>query len=174
MKSGRDVSAGNRTGESLAGGASPTMGAGSGTKPGSLLRRRRRRLCWNSRLGTGKGWPPSASEPWRPTRRARLSRKNGFGTCSRPPKSNSRGSASWRLLRLHLQNHWMTGAAAGRQSERIAVPEETIGKMRATRPWRSAEWAVGVLRGFSGILSRHHFGGISPAGPSNARTFCSE
>ena len=41
-------------------------------------------------------------------------------------------------------------ATVAQQSERIAVLEKTIAQMRATRVWRAAEWAVGVLRTISG------------------------
>jgi len=40
---------------------------------------------------------------------------------------------------------------ARQRSERIAVLEETIIRMRATRAWRAAEWSVGVLRRISGV-----------------------
>jgi glycosyltransferase involved in cell wall biosynthesis/SAM-dependent methyltransferase len=40
---------------------------------------------------------------------------------------------------------------ARQRSERIAVLEETITRMRATRAWRAAEWSVGVLRRLSGV-----------------------
>jgi len=43
------------------------------------------------------------------------------------------------------------GAAATQLLERIAALETTIAKMRSTRAWRGAEWAVGVLRAISGF-----------------------
>jgi glycosyltransferase involved in cell wall biosynthesis len=61
------------------------------------------------------------------------------------------------------------GAAAAQQGERIAVLEEMIAKMRATRAWRSAEWAIGVLRTASGICRGIVLVGSPRLATSNAK-----
>ncbi len=60
-------------------------------------------------------------------------------------------------------------ATAAQQSERIAVLEETITKMRGTRAWRGAEWAVGVLRTISGICRGIILVGSPRLASSNAK-----
>jgi len=53
-----------------------------------------------------------------------------------------------RQIRADLQE---VELEARHRTERIAVLEETITRMRATRAWRAAEWSVGVLRRLSGV-----------------------
>ena len=60
-------------------------------------------------------------------------------------------------------------ATVAQQSERIAVLEKTIAQMRATRAWRAAEWAVGVLRAISGICRGMILVGSPRLASSNAK-----
>jgi len=62
-------------------------------------------------------------------------------------------------------------ATAEQRSERVAVLEETIIRMRATRAWRAAEWSVGVLRRLSGICRGIMLVGSPRLAPSNAKNF---
>lgn len=60
-------------------------------------------------------------------------------------------------------------ATVAQQSEQIAALKETIAQMRATRVWRAAEWAVGVLRAISGICHGMILVGSPRLSSSNAK-----
>ena len=60
-------------------------------------------------------------------------------------------------------------AAVAQQVERIAALEETVAQMRATRVWRAAERAVGVLRSISGICRGMILVGSPKLASSNAK-----
>jgi len=59
--------------------------------------------------------------------------------------------------------------AAGEQREQIAALEDTITQMRATRAWRAAEWAAGILRGFAGFCRSIILLGSPRLASSNAK-----
>ena len=59
--------------------------------------------------------------------------------------------------------------AAGEQREQVAALEDAIAQMRATRAWRAAEWAAGILRGFAGFCRSIILLGSPRLASSNAK-----
>ena len=77
--------------------------------------------------------------------------------------------AEARIWLLQQVDNWQTAAEQG--TERIAVLEETITTMRATRAWRTAEWAVAVSRRFRGVCSGILLAGSPRLVRANVRNF---